>query len=391
MPRKKAKNKTKKTKAPQKAKKETKKAKKGKSLVSDKKFEAKIKELIKRGKEKGFVTEKEILELFPKIETNIELLEKIAEELDLVGIEIKSSGELWDLNEELSDENIEKELEKLSEEELAPHIQQYLKEINKIPLLTPEEEKELAKRAAQGDKDARERLIKSNLRLVFSIAKKYYGRSKKLSFMDLVQEGTMGLIKAIDRFDWRKGFKLSTYATWWIRQAITRAMADHARTVRLPVHIIEQLYRLNKAKKRLMEQLGREPTPEELAQECKIPERKLHRLLKLTYDVTSLEKPVGEGETELKELIKDERSYSPEREASLEILRKKLLEAIEDLPPKEKRIIMLRYGLEDGVYHTLEEIGKIFGITRERVRQLEIKALEKLKNHGIILEIKNYL
>ncbi len=375
------------------------KSKKNKKLATKKQrksrkkalFEAKIKELIRRGKGRGFVTEKEILELFPKIEEDIELLEKIAEELDLVGIEIKSSGELWGLNDDLDEESISEDIQKLTEEEaLAPHIQQYLKEINKIPLLTPEEEKELAKRAAQGDEEARERLIKSNLRLVFSIAKKYYGRSKKLSFMDLVQEGTLGLIKAIDRFDWRKGFKLSTYATWWIRQAITRAMADHARTVRLPVHIIEQLYRLNKIKKRLTEELGREPTPEELAQECRIPERKLHKLLKLTYDVTSLEKPIGEGETELKELIKDDRAFSPEKEASLEVLRKRLLEAIEDLPPKEKRIIMLRYGLEDGIMHTLEEIGKIFGITRERVRQLEIKALERLKNHGIVLEIKNY-
>ncbi|MFH7882397.1 MAG: sigma-70 family RNA polymerase sigma factor [Candidatus Aenigmatarchaeota archaeon] len=375
------------------------KSKKNKKLATKKQrksrkkalFEAKIKELIRRGKGRGFVTEKEILELFPKIDEDIELLEKIAEELDLVGIEIKSSGELWGLNDDLDEESISEDIQKLTEEEaLAPHIQQYLKEINKIPLLTPEEEKELAKRAAQGDEEARERLIKSNLRLVFSIAKKYYGRSKKLSFMDLVQEGTLGLIKAIDRFDWRKGFKLSTYATWWIRQAITRAMADHARTVRLPVHIIEQLYRLNKIKKRLTEELGREPTPEELAQECRIPERKLHKLLKLTYDVTSLEKPIGEGETELKELIKDDRAFSPEKEASLEVLRKRLLEAIEDLPPKEKRIIMLRYGLEDGIMHTLEEIGKIFGITRERVRQLEIKALERLKNHGIVLEIKNY-
>ena len=375
------------------AKKETRKEAKNREIrvKIDKKFEAKIKELIKKGKNKGFVTEKEILELFPNIETNIDLLEKIAEYLDLVGIEIKSSGEFWDLNESIEEDNISKELEKMSEDVTLPtQLQQYLKEINKIPLLTPEEEKELAKRAAKGDEEARERLIKSNLRLVFSIAKKYYGRSKKLSFMDLIQEGTVGLIKAIDRFDWRKGFKLSTYATWWIRQAITRAMADHARTVRLPVHIIEQLYRLNKAKKKLMEELGREPTPEELAQECKIPERKLHKLLKLAFDVTSLEKPIGEGETELKELIKDERSYSPEREASLEVLKNRLLEAIEELPPKEKRIIMLRYGLEDGVMHTLEEIGKIFGITRERVRQLEIKALERLKNHGIVLEIKSY-
>jgi len=364
-----------------------KKRKKGIKNTSKKEtaFEEKIQELVKKGKTKGFVTEKEILYYFPKIEQSIDLLEKIAERLEVAGIEIKSSGELWDLNEDLSEESIAKELESI--EDLPPHIQSYLKEINKIPLLTPEEEKELAKRAAKGDMEARERLIKSNLRLVFSIAKKYYGRSKKLSFMDLIQEGNAGLIKAIDRFDWKKGFKLSTYATWWIRQAITRAMADHARTVRLPVHIIEQLYRLNKIKKRLTEELGREPTPEELAQESKIPERKIHRLLKLTYDVTSLEKPIGEGETELKELIKDV-GISPEKEASLEILKQKLLQAIEDLPSREKEIIMLRYGLKDGIMHTLEEVGKIFGITRERVRQLEIKALEKLKNHNIVLELK---
>lgn len=350
--------------------------------------EEKIKDLIMKGKKRGFVTEKEILHYFPNIEDDIDLLEKIAERLETAGIEIQSSGELWNLNESAEAEELIKDLE--ISQDLPNHIQQYLMEINKIPLLTPEEEKELTKKAAKGDQEARERLIKSNLRLVFSIAKKYYGRSKKLSFLDLIQEGNLGLAKAIDRFDPRKGFKLSTYATWWIRQAITRAMADHARTIRLPVHIIEQLYRLNKVKKKLTEELGREPTPEELAREANIPEKKIHRLLKLTHDVTSLEKPIGEdGETELGELLKDTKYLEPQKEASLEILKTKIMQAIEDLPFREKEIIMLRYGLKDGIMHTLEEVGKIFGITRERVRQLEIKALERLKNHNIVLQLRD--
>jgi RNA polymerase primary sigma factor len=357
---------------------------------NDRIFEEKVKELINKGKKSGFVTEKEILFYFPNIEKNLDLLEKIADKLETAGIEIQSSEELWNIDED-EIKSLNKKIEKENLRELPPHIQKYLSEINKIPLLTPEEELELTKKAAKGDKEARERLIKSNLRLVFSIAKKYYGRSKKLSFLDLLQEGTLGLVRAIDRFKWRKGFKLSTYATWWIRQAITRAMADHARTIRLPVHIIEQLYRLNKIKQKMIEELGREPTPEELASQAGISEKKIHRLLKLTKDVTSLETPIGENkDTELREIIKSDNYESPEKEASLEVLRSKLLKAVEDLPPREREIIMLRYGLKDGVVHTLEEVGKIFGITRERVRQLEIKALERLKNHNLIIQLKNF-
>jgi RNA polymerase primary sigma factor len=357
---------------------------------NDRIFEEKVKELINKGKKSGFVTEKEILFYFPNIEKNLDLLEKIADKLETADIEIQSSEELWNIDED-EIKSLNKKIKKENLRELPPHIQKYLSEINKIPLLTPEEELELTKKAAKGDKEARERLIKSNLRLVFSIAKKYYGRSKKLSFLDLLQEGTLGLVRAIDRFKWRKGFKLSTYATWWIRQAITRAMADHARTIRLPVHIIEQLYRLNKIKQKMIEELGREPTPEELASQAGISEKKIHRLLKLTKDVTSLETPIGENkDTELREIIKSDNYESPEKEASLEVLRSKLLKAVEDLPPREKEIIMLRYGLKDGVVHTLEEVGKIFGITRERVRQLEIKALERLKNHNLIIQLKNF-
>jgi len=367
-----------------------KKARKKLKLKENKVFEEKIKELINRGKKSSFVTEKEILFYFPDIDKNLDLLEKVADRLETAGIEIQSSEELWNIDED-EIKSLNKKIEKESLKELPSHIQKYLSEINKIPLLTPEEELELSKKAARGDREARERLIKSNLRLVFSIAKKYYGRSKKLSFLDLIQEGTLGLVRAIDRFKWRKGFKLSTYATWWIRQAITRAMADHARTIRLPVHIIEQLYRLNKIKQKMIEELGREPTPEELASQAGISEKKIHRLLKLTQDVTSLETPIGENkDTELREIIKSDKYESPEKEASLEILRSKLLKAVEDLPPREKEIIMLRYGLKDGIVHTLEEVGKIFGITRERVRQLEIKALEKLKNHNLIIQLKDF-
>lgn len=362
-----------------------------KKPVSSRKIDivdAKINELTQRGKIRGFVTEAEILHYFPNIEQHIELLEKIAERLETAGIELKSSGELWNLNEEL--EGGAKALKfKLSDFKEAPdNIQGYLLEIGKYPLLSPQEETEIAKKAAEEDSEARERLIKSNLRLVVSIAKKYYAKSKHLSFLDLIQEGNTGLAKAVDRFDYKRGFKFSTYATWWIRQAITRAMADYARTVRLPVHIIEELYRMNKVRKILSEELGRDPSPEELAAESGILLRKVQKLLKLTQDVTSLETPVGEGDTTLEEVIRDEDQPGPEREASLRVLREKLQLIIEDLPERERQIIVLRYGLKDGIMHTLGEVGKIFGITRERVRQLEIKALSRLKNHQMIQKLQ---
>ena len=351
------------------------------SVVSD----AKIQELIGKGKLKGFVTEAEIIHLFPIIEQDIELLEAIAERLEIAGIALKSSGELWNMKEELNEDGLRY---KLNERELPDSVQKYLLEIGKHRLLTRDEEIQISRKSAEGDAEARERLIKANLRLVVSIAKKYYERSKHLSFLDLIQEGNTGLAKAVDRFDWRRGFKFSTYATWWIRQAITRAMADYARTVRLPVHIIEELYRMNKVRKLLSEQMGRDPTPEELAAESGIPTRKVQRLLKLTQDVVSLETPIGDGDTLLEELVKDEDQPTPEQEAGLRILRDKLKLVIDDLPEREKQIISLRYGLNDGTMHTLGEVGKMFGITRERVRQLEIKALNRLKNHPMIQKIK---
>ncbi len=221
-----------------------------------------------------------------------------------------------------------------------------------------------------------------------SIAKKYIGRSKGLTFLDLIQEGNAGLIKAVDKFDWKRGFKFSTFATWWIRQAISRALSDQARTIRLPVHVVETLYRLNKAKKRLSSILDREPTPEELAAETGIPPQKVQRLLKYVQDTISLETPIGEGESLLKELIPDTSDLTPERTAALTNLREQLKKAIQDLSPKERQIISLRYGLENGIMYTLEEIGKIYGITRKRVRQIEIKALDKLRENELIKRIR---
>ncbi len=341
-------------------------------------IEEKIKVLIDKGRERGFVTEEEILYLFPDIEDNFDILEKIYERLETSGIELKSTSELWQ----------EAKTQDFTEEELADATQKYLTEIGKYPLLTPEEEKKIAKKAAQGDLEARERLIKSNLRLVVSIAKKYLGRSKGLTLLDLIQEGNIGLAKAVDKFDWRRGFKFSTFATWWIRQAISRALSDQARTIRLPVHVVETLYKLNKAKKKLASILDREPTPEELAAEMNLPTQKVQKLLKYVPDTISLESPIGEGDSLLKELIPDTSTVTPEKIASAAALREQLKKAIRDLNPKERRVISLRYGLEDGVMHTLEEIGKIYGITRERVRQIEIKALEKLKHNELIKKLK---
>ena len=350
----------------------------------NKKIESKINLLIKRGKEKGFITEDEILDLFPNIEEDIDILEKIYERLETAGIEIQSSLR-WDAN----DEEIKKHLASIENKEIIDATQKYLIEIGKYPLLTGEEEKELAKKSARGDKEARERLIRSNLRLVVSIAKKYLKKSKGLTLLDLIQEGNIGLMKAVQKFDWKRGLKFSTMATYWINQAIRRALSDKARIIRLPVHIVENLYKLNAAKKRLSNILNREPTPEELASEIGLPTSKVQKLLKYLQDVVSLEMPISEDkESSLKTLIADPFTPSPEKTASLSVLKEQLKKVIQDLNPKERKIISLRYGLEDGIEHTLEEIGKLFGITRERVRQIELKALEKLKNHPMILKLK---
>jgi RNA polymerase primary sigma factor len=266
----------------------------------------------------------------------------------------------------------------------------YLREIGRIPLLTGEEEIKLAKRIAQGDESAKKRLAEANLRLVVSIAKKYIGRG--LSLLDLIQEGNTGLLRAVEKFDFRKGYKFSTYATWWIRQAITRAIADQARTIRIPVHMVETINRLIRVQRQLVQDLGREPLPEEIAAEMGIEVDKVENILKISQETVSLEAPVGEEEdSRLGDFLEDKESLSPEESAIYQLLRGHVAEFLQYLSPREQRILKMRFGLEEGRTHTLEEVGKEFGVTRERIRQIEAKALQKLKKHEDCQKLKDYL
>ncbi len=351
-----------------------------KYIVLDEKTKEKISELINKGKERGFITDDDILHFFPDIEQNLYILEEIYNQAETSNIEVKSSHQFFEEEPPFLDLEMEKEL--------GDAIQNYLKEINRYPLLSYEEEQELAKKAAKGDKEARERLIKSNLRLVVSIAKKYWHQKTNLSFMDLIQEGNIGLTKAVDRFDWKKGYKFSTYATWWIRQAISRAIADHARTVRLPVHVVEVLYKLNKIKKEIEQILGREPTPEELAKESGIPLSKVRKLIIYAKETASLDAPLTEGsELKIKDIVYDP-NMNPEMYAQYQKIKEVINEALQDLPERERKVLELRFGLKDGEPKTLEEVGRIFGVTRERIRQIELKILEKLKNNEKIKKLK---
>jgi RNA polymerase primary sigma factor len=341
--------------------------------------EDKLSQLIQKGKERGFVTFSEILYFFPEVEEDIEGLENLYERLEREGIEVREHREFL----------VPEEEEELIPEAKIDPVQMYLKEIGETPTLTAEEEKELAKRIEKGDQAAREKLIKANLRLVVSIAKKYVGKSPHMTLLDLIQEGNIGLFRAVEKFDWRKGYKFSTYATWWIRQAITRALADQARTIRIPVHMVELLTKFNQVKRRLLQDLGREPLPEEIAAEMGIEVDKVHHLIKISQGTVSLETPVGEDEEDtLSEFIKDEKVPLPSVEAARALLREKLKEILVDLTPKERKILEMRFGLKDGITHTLEEVGKEFGVTRERIRQIEAKALEKLREHREIKKLK---
>lgn len=341
-----------------------------------------LEELLEHGRAKGFVTDVEILKYFPRIETDLVFLEKVYDRLEEAGIRVIDVGNLIDLPGD--GEITQKELEEatLIKGELPDNVQIYLKEIGKTPLLTPEEERELAKRIMKGDEEARQKLIKANLRLVVSIAKRYVNRSPHLSILDLIQEGNLGLFRGVQKFDYRKGFKFSTYATWWIRQAITRALADHSRTIRIPVHMVETISKYTQAKRKLMQELGREPLAEEIAIEMGVDVDKVHHIQKISQEVISLESPVGEEEDSvLSEFIEDEKTLSPTQAVSREILKSQIKEVLNDLTERERKILELRFGLNDGITHTLEEVGKIFGVTRERIRQIEAKALEKIKAH----------
>lgn len=357
--------------------------------------EEKINYLMKKGKERGFITEAEILSNFPQIETDISLLEEIYDLCEKSNIEIIESKDLIELPEEkITVHDLKKALKDEDEAfayEMNDAVQNYLREIGKVSLLTPAQERELAKRVMEGDKEAKKQLIQSNLRLVVAIAKKYINRSRNLTLLDLIQEGNIGLARAVEKFDYRKGFKFSTYAVWWIKQAISRALADQTRVIRIPVHMIETLSKYSQVRRRLAQEFGREPLPEEIASEMGIDVEKVHHLIKIAQDTISLETPIGDsdGESLLGEFISDEKTLSPSQAATQELIREQLKEILVDLSEREQKILSMRFGLKDGVNHTLEEVGKEFNVTRERIRQIEAKALEKLRNHQLIKRLKD--
>lgn len=349
----------------------------------------KAERLIEKGRVRGYITYSEILREFPHVEDDINFLDELYGRFSVAGIDVLEGGMLEDnADEYLATRNI-----KGRESSGYDSIQIYLREIGQYPLLTGNEEKELAKRIEAGDDEARNILARSNLRLVVSIAKKYVGRSPDLTLLDLIQEGNLGLFKAVDKFDWNKGFKFSTYATWWIRQAITRALADQSRTIRIPVHMVETIAKYKQVSRRLAQALGRDAQPEEIAVEMGVEVDKIYQIEKINQDTLSLENPIGSEDDErstLGDFIADDKIPSPVQESSERILTEQVRDILDDLSPKERKILEMRHGLLDGVYHTLEEVGKEFGVTRERIRQIEAKALEKIRTHEKSRRLKSY-
>ncbi len=347
--------------------------------------------LIKKGRSRGFVTELEISSVFPDLEEYLPAYEEFLDRLESAGIRIEEfrGGYLGSIKTPE-----EKEKEKTHHVDLADisadSIQMYLREIGKVALLTSEEEVSLAKRKEVGDKEAERRLIEANLRLVVSIAKRFVGKS--LTLLDLIQEGNIGLFRAVEKFEYRKGYKFSTYATWWIRQAITRALADQSRTIRIPVHMVETINKFQQIERQLIQDLGREPLPEEIAAEMSEPLEKIHYITKISQDTVSLETSVGEDEEDstLEDFIEDVKNITPDRAAALQLLKDYVADAIKGLTPREQKILEMRFGLVDGVTHTLEEVGQEFGVTRERIRQIEAKALEKVEKYEGIEKLRDY-
>lgn len=363
-----------------------------------------VSDLIERGKHKGSLTNAEILEFMEANDCDIEQMEKIYEQIEQSGIEITGfdtvdiddigdidaiAGDGEDAEEIDSGEDVEKIL---SQEGLAidDPVRMYLKEIGKIPLLDAEKETELAERISRGDEKAKNELVEANLRLVVSIAKRYVG--KGMFFLDLIQEGNLGLMKAVDKFDYQKGYKFSTYATWWIRQAITRAIADQARTIRIPVHMVETIHKVSRYSRQLLQELGHEASADEIAEKMGMSADKVREILKIAQDPVSLETPIGEEEdSHLGDFIEDYDSPAPAETASYALLRKHLCAVLHTLTPREEHVLKLRFGLEDGRTRTLEEVGKEFDITRERIRQIEAKALRKLRHPSRSKRLKDYL
>jgi RNA polymerase primary sigma factor len=365
--------------------------------------EEQILQLVQKGRNRGFLTEREIMTMFGRVEHYMGLYEYFLSLLDKNSVSVVEAQEhllgtqrreqkkdvIGGLQGEQPDvkSGIFFDLGSISQDS----IQMYLREIGKVPLLSADEEVALAKGKDRGDKDAERKMIEANLRLVVSIAKKFVG--KTLSLLDLIQEGNIGLFRAVKKFDYRKGYKFSTYATWWIRQAITRSLADHSRTIRIPVHMVETINRLQQVSRRLLQDLGRDATPEEIAAEMGEDIEKVKHIIKISQDTVSLETSIGDDDdddTSLSDFIEDIKNVSPSQSAAIELLRDYIQEAVQDLSPREKKILEMRFGLDDGVTHTLEEVGKDFGVTRERIRQIEAKALEKIKSFDIIAKLRDY-
>ena len=345
--------------------------------------------LLERGKKRGYLTFKEIAEALEGFEISTEEMEKTYDRFESEKIEL-----IEDMDKELEEIEISKEeLEDLSVPEgisIDDHVKMYLKEIGKVDLLSADEETELARRMAEGDEEAKKKLAEANLRLVVSIAKRYVGRG--MLFLDLIQEGNLGLIRAVDKFDYTKGYKFSTYATWWIRQAITRAIADQARTIRIPVHMVETINKLVRVSRQLVQELGREPTPEELAQGLNMLVEKVREISKISQEPVSLETPIGEEEdSHLGDFIPDDDAPAPSEAASYVLLKEQLVDVLKTLTPREAKVLKLRFGLIDGRQRTLEEVGKEFKVTRERIRQIEAKALRKLRHPSRSKKLKDFL
>ncbi|MEK7567903.1 MAG: sigma-70 family RNA polymerase sigma factor [Patescibacteria group bacterium] len=354
-------------------------------------FKKKSDVLIAKGRERGFVTYDEILKQFPTIEEDISFLEGLYEKFQTAGIDVLEGGGMLSLDPVVEEKRYG--YKGMGSSENYDSIQMYLKEIGQYSLLNAAEERDLAKRIIEEDSEAKNLLARANLRLVVSIAKKYVGRSPDLTLLDLIQEGNLGLFKAVDKFDHTKGFKFSTYATWWIRQAITRALADQSRTIRIPVHMVETIAKYKQVVRRLSQDLGRDPLPEEISVEMGVEIDKVYTIEQINQDTVSLEAPVGSDEEDksmLGDFIADDKIISPDQETSQRILADQVKQILGDLTPKERKILEMRNGLMDGITHTLEEVGKEFGVTRERIRQIEAKAHQKIREHNKSNRLQNY-
>ena len=354
--------------------------------------QAKLNELYELGKRKGTLTYKEIMNALMELDMDPDQLDKVLETLEALGVEVVNELEPQPEAEpaDTADTKLEDDLSVPEGISIDDPVRMSLKEIGKVPLLTAEEEIEIAKRLETGDEEAKKKLSEANLRLVVSIAKRYVGRG--MLFLDLIQEGNLGLIKAVEKFDYRKGFKFSTYATWWIRQAITRAIADQARTIRIPVHMVETINKLIRVSRQLLQQYGHEPTPEEIAKEMGISEAKVREIIKIAQEPVSLETPIGEEEdSHLGDFIADDDTPAPAEAASFALMKEQLLDVLDTLTPREEKVLRLRFGLDDGRQRTLEEVGKEFNVTRERIRQIEAKALRKLRHPSRSKKLKDYL